>query len=106
MQSKICGLTSSKQVKTCISYGADFCGFILNYKKSHRYINYNRAKKLTDIDKKQTKYVGVLVNPTEKEFKKFSLLNLDYFQIYGQFTSSQIKKVRKNIKKKSLLLFK
>ncbi len=103
MQSKICGLTSSKQVKTCISYGADFCGFILNYKKSHRYINYNRAKKLTDIDKKQTKYVGVLVNPTEKEFKKFSLLNLDYFQIYGQFTSGQIKKVRKKYKKKIII---
>ena len=103
MLSKICGLTNSKQVKTCVAYGANFCGFILNYKKSHRYINYNKALKLTSIDKKQTNYVGVLVNPTKKELNKFSYLNLDYFQIYGRFTSSQIKAIRNKYKKKIII---
>ena len=31
---------NAEQVETCIEYGANFCGFILNYKKSHRFINY------------------------------------------------------------------
>ena len=52
MQAKVCGLTSVLQVNTCIEYGANFCGFILNYKKSHRYINYKTAEKLTKIKKK------------------------------------------------------
>ena len=81
MQAKICGLTTAEQVKTCISYGTNFCGFILNYKKSHRFIDYQTAKQLTQINKQGSFYVGVLVNPTKEEFKKFSNLNLDYFQI-------------------------
>ena len=100
MKVKICGLTKSQQVKTCIDYEADFCGFILNFQKSHRFINYKIANKLTKIKKKKTKFVGVLVNPTEKEFKKFSKLNIDYFQIYGSFSKEELKKIRKKYKKK------
>ena len=29
MQAKVCGLTTMEQVETCVSYGANFCGFIL-----------------------------------------------------------------------------
>ena len=90
MQSKICGLTSSKQVKTCISYGADFCGFILNYKKSHRFIDFKKAIELTAIDKKNSSYVGVLVNPSDEELETFSKINLDYFQIYGELNIEQM----------------
>ena len=42
MQAKVCGLSTTEQVETCIEYGANFCGFILNYKKSHRFINYKQ----------------------------------------------------------------
>ena len=52
MQAKVCGLTTTEQVETCVSYGANFCGFILNYQKSHRFINYQVAKKLTEIKQK------------------------------------------------------
>ena len=52
MQVKVCGLKTAIQVKTCISYDANFCGFILNYKKSHRFINYRTAEQLTQINKK------------------------------------------------------
>ena len=71
MKVKVCGLTSVSQVETCISHGASFCGFILNYKKSHRFINYQIAEQLTQINKKNSFYVGVLVNPSKDEFKKF-----------------------------------
>ena len=53
MKVKICGLSTADQVKTCIDHGANFCGFILNYKKSHRYIQFKKAKELTSIEKKK-----------------------------------------------------
>ena len=103
MQSKICGLSTAVHVKTCVTYGANFCGFILNYKKSHRFINYQTAEQLTQINKKNTFYVGVLVNPSREEFKIFSNLNLDYFQIYGDYSSEQIKEIKDNYKKKIII---
>ena len=44
MKVKICGLSTAEQVQTSIKYGADFCGFILNYPKSHRFIKFEKAK--------------------------------------------------------------
>ena len=55
MKVKICGLTAADQVKTCIDYGANYCGFILNYPKSHRYIQFSKARELTNIIKKKNK---------------------------------------------------
>ena len=53
MKVKICGLSTAEQVQTSIKYGADFCGFILNYPKSHRFIEFEKAKELTNIEKKK-----------------------------------------------------
>ena len=103
MQSKVCGISTTKQVESCIEYGANFCGFILNYKKSHRYINYQTAEKLTKINKKNTAYVGVLVDPTVEELKIFSNLNLDYFQIYGDFNAEQISEIKSKYNKKIIM---
>ena len=103
MQTKVCGLSTAVQVKTCVSYGANFCGFILNYKKSHRFIDYQVAEKLTQINKKNTAYVGVLVSPSSEELKKFSNLNLDYFQIYGDYSEEQIREIKNNYKKKIII---
>ena len=103
MKTKVCGLSTAVQVKTCVSYGANFCGFILNYKKSHRFIDYQVAEKLTQINKKNTAYVGVLVSPSSEELKKFSNLNLDYFQIYGDDSEKKIKEIKNNYKKKIIV---
>jgi len=103
MQSKVCGLTSAEQVNTSILYGANFCGFILNYKKSHRFIDYQTAEHLTKINKKNTSYVGVLVEPSIEELKVFSNLNLDYFQIYGNYSAKEIKDIKDNYKKKIII---
>ena len=94
MQAKVCGLKTADQVESCIEHGADFCGFILNYKKSHRFIDYQTAEHLTKINKKNTSYVGVLVNPTIDEIEKFSNLNLDYFQIYGELSIEQLVSIK------------
>ena len=103
MQAKVCGLKTIEQVESCIKYGADFCGFILNYKKSHRFINYQTANQLTKINKRNTAYVGVLVNPTMNELKTFSNLKLDYFQIYGDLTLEQIALIKSKYGKKIIM---
>ena len=103
MQAKICGLKTADQVENCIEYGADFCGFILNYEKSHRFIDYQTADRLTKINKKNTSYVGVLVDPNIDEIKKFSNLNLDYFQIYGGLNIEQIVSIKSKYNKKIIM---
>ena len=100
MKVKICGLSTAEQVKTSISHGANFCGFILNYQKSHRFIQFEKAKELTKIEKLNTKYVAVLVSPNEDELEKFSKLNIDYFQIYGNYNSNLISNIKSKFNKK------
>ena len=103
MKVKICGLSSVVDVKTCIDHGADYCGFILNYPKSHRFIQIDKAKELTSIEKKYTKYVGVLVSPKYQELEKFSKLNLDYFQLYGDYNEKLIYDIKSKFNKKIIV---
>jgi len=100
MKLKVCGLIKEDHVRYCVQNKVEFCGFILNYKKSHRYISFNKAKKLTTVKKNKTKFVGVLVKPTDNELKRFSNLNLDYFQIYGNFNYFDLAKIKEKFKKK------
>ena len=103
MQAKVCGLTTAEQVKTCVYYNANFCGFILNYSKSHRFINFQMAKELTEVKKKNTSYVGVLVEPKKEDFNTFSNLKLDYFQIYVNLSESEVKDIKAEYKKKIIM---
>ena len=100
MKLKVCGLSTDADVKTCIANNVNYCGFILNFPKSHRYISFSKAYELTSIDKKNSEYVGVLVDPTEQEMRKFSSLNLDYFQLYGEYTDKEIKNIKHKFNKK------
>ncbi len=103
MKLKICGLSNPNEVTTCVDNNVNFCGFILNYPKSHRYISYERAKSLLSIKRNKAEYVGVLVNPTFKELEKFSNLNLDYFQLYGQFNSKSLIDIKNKFEKKIII---
>ena len=99
MKLKICGLSKLVEVETCVNNNVNYCGFILNYPKSHRFISQDKARDLTNIDKMNSKFVAVLVKPTEKELEKFSKLNFDYFQLYGNYTNDDLKKIKKNFNK-------
>ena len=44
MKLKICGLSKPDDVTTCIRYKVDYCGFILNFPKSHRFISLEDAR--------------------------------------------------------------
>ena len=100
MKLKVCGLSKPVEVETCVKNGVDFCGFILNYPKSHRFISLDKAKNLTEIYKENSNFVGVLVKPTEEELANFSKLNLDYFQLYGDYNVEDLKKIKKKFNKK------
>ena len=68
MQAKVCGLTTAEQVKTCVDYNANFCGFILNYSKSHRFINFQMAKELTEVKKKNTSLISIFSGTQKRRF--------------------------------------
>ena len=81
---KICGVTDIETLDYILhhKFPPKFIGFITNYKKSKRYVNYEFLKKLTDKKKFKTNFVSVLVSPDEKILEKIKSLNFDYYQLY------------------------
>ena len=81
---KICGVSDTETLNYILNhqYPPKFIGFITNYKKSKRYVEYEKLKDLLKIDKKQTNFVSVLVNPTNEILEKIKDLNFDYYQLY------------------------
>ena len=55
MKSKICGISDKDTLIHLIthSYPPNYIGFIINYKKSKRFVNRIRLKKLLKIKKKK-----------------------------------------------------
>ena len=84
MDAKICGVKESTTLNYIINHKnpPKFVGFITNYVKSKRYIEYENLKKLTDVEKKEINFVSVLVNPDEEILEKIKNLNFDYYQLY------------------------
>jgi len=85
MKAKICGVKDQTTLNFIISHPnpPNFIGFIINYKKSIRYVEFEKLKKLLAIDKKNSKYVAVLVKPSRNFLEKIKDLNFDYYQIYN-----------------------
>ena len=84
MDAKICGIKDAKTLNYIINHNNPprFIGFITNYPKSKRYIDYENLKKLINLDKKKTNFVSVLVNPNDEILEKIKDLNFDYYQLY------------------------
>ena len=101
MYAKICGIKDSKILKyiTSHQYPPKFIGFIVNYMKSTRYVEFDKLKKLINIKKKKINYVAVLVNPDDKILEKIKNLNFDYFQLYD-VTAKRTKLIKDKYKKK------
>ncbi|MDC0517982.1 phosphoribosylanthranilate isomerase [Candidatus Pelagibacter sp.] len=99
--SKICGISDLDTLKYIINHPhpPQFIGFICNYKKSSRYIDFEKLKKLLTLDKKKSKYVAVLVKPDEDILEKIKLLPIDYYQIYD-CTPEEIKEIKQKYTKK------
>ena len=85
MDAKICGIKDSKTLNYIVNHNPPpkFIGFITNYPKSKRYIEYESLKKLININKKKINFVSVLVNPNNQTLEKIKDLNFDYYQLYN-----------------------
>ena len=81
---KICGISDPETLNYILNHPnpPKFIGFITNYKKSKRYVAYENLKNLTNVNKKQTNFVSVLVNPSNELLEKIKDLNFDYYQLY------------------------
>tara|TARA_B100000963_G_scaffold21488_1_gene16171 strand:+ start:4655 stop:5272 length:618 start_codon:yes stop_codon:yes gene_type:complete len=81
---KICGVSDSKTLNFILNHPhpPKFIGFITNYEKSRRFIEYKKLKKLIDVEKKQVNFTSVLVKPTDEILEKIKNLNFDYYQLY------------------------
>ena len=98
---KICGISDPKTLEYIINHPHPpfFVGFICNYKKSSRFVELEKLKKLIDIKKKNTKFVAVLVKPDNEILESIKNLNFDYYQIYD-CSPDQLKSIKYNYKKK------
>ena len=81
---KICGISDPKTLNYILNhpYPPKFIGFITNYKNSKRYVAYENLKNLVNVNKKQTNFVSVLVNPKNQLLEKIKKLKFDYYQLY------------------------
>jgi len=81
---KICGVSDLETLKYIIDhpYPPRFIGFITNYKKSKRHVDFEILKKLTSYKNNKIMYVAVLVNPNDEILEKIKDLQLDYYQLY------------------------
>jgi phosphoribosylanthranilate isomerase len=104
MKAKICGISDSNTLIyiTNHPYPPEYIGFIVNYKKSKRFVEFNELKRILKIKKKKSKYVAVLVKPTNEELKKITKLPFDYYQIYG-LKSNEIKSIKEKYKVKIIV---
>ena len=93
---KICGVSDPQTLNYILNhpFPPKFIGFITNYKKSRRYVEYENLKNLININKKQTNFVSVLVDPSDELLEKIKDLNFDYYQLYDvdPIRTAEIKK--------------
>ena len=98
---KICGVKDLQTLSYIINhkYPPKMIGFICNWPKSKRFIKNEDLNQLLNIDKKQSKFVAVLVNPDEIILEQLKDLPFDYYQIYDS-KPSYIKKIKEKYNKK------
>ena len=81
---KICGISDLETLNYILNHDFPprFIGFITNYKKSRRYVEYEKLKKLVSVKKDNISFVAVLVNPDDKILEQIKELNFDFYQLY------------------------
>ena len=101
LKSKICGVSDTKTLRYIINHKnpPQFIGFIVNYPKSKRYVDIKKLIELTDIDKKNSFYVAVLVNPEKGILEEIKNLPFDYYQLYN-CSVNKIRSIKNNYNKK------
>ena len=80
---KICGLSNIEAVKTAVSAGADYIGFV--FAPSKRQVTVEQATELAKIIPTNVNKVGVFVSPSRAELlEAVDKVGLDLVQVHGQ----------------------
>jgi len=80
---KICGLSTKEAVKTAVSAGADYIGFV--FAPSKRQVTLEQAAELAKLIPADVKKVGVFVSPSRAELlEAVDKVGLDLVQVHGQ----------------------
>jgi len=90
---KFCGLSNHEDVACACEQQAYWAGFIF-VKGSSRYIKIEKAKNIISLFKKQIKFVGVFVNPSNDYIKMAIDAGIDYIQLHGEETAERCKEIR------------
>ena len=103
---KICGVSDLNTLNYLINHPVPprMIGFICNFKASPRYVEIDKLKELTNINKKKCKFVAVLVKPNNDILENIKNLNFDYYQIYDS-SPSEVKLIKKKYNKKIITAF-
>ena len=103
---KICGVSDPDTLRFIVNhpYPPKFVGFICNYSKSPRYVEFKKLEKLLSINKNKSLYVAVLVKPDQEILEKIKNLPFDYYQLYD-CTPEQISFIKKTYNKKIITAF-
>ena len=101
MKAKICGVKDEKTLRFILDhkYPPNFIGFISNFPKSKSFIEIDKLKYLTNINRKNVKFVAVLVDPADEILEKIKNFNFDYYQLYD-VSPERTKIIRTKYKKK------
>lgn len=80
---KICGLSNIEAVKTAVSAGADYIGFV--FALSKRQVTVEQAIELAKFIPSHIQKVGVFVSPSRAELlEAVDKVGLDFAQVHGQ----------------------
>ena len=98
---KICGISDPETLNYILNhnYKPIMIGFITNYKKSKRFVEYEKLKDLINLDKKQVNFVSVLVNPNDEILEKIKDFHFDYYQLYD-VSPERTQEIKSKFKKK------
>ena len=101
---KICGISDTKTLEFLTSHPAPpkMIGFICNWSKSKRFVEFDNLKELLKVDKKKSEYVAVLVKPNENILEKIKDLPFDYYQLYD-CTPADVKSIKEKYNKKIIV---
>ena len=93
---KICGLKSPEDIRMINTYRPDYCGFIINFPKSHRSRSADQVRALVaELDRSRITPVGVFVDePLEHVTELLRDGTIEIAQLHGKEDEAYIRKLQ------------
>lgn len=96
---KICGLSRKEDIAAVNEAGPEYCGFIIDFPKSHRNVTRKQVMQLRSALKPEVTTVGVIVDqPVDSAAELLNEGIVDVVQLHGQENEDYIRKLRELLK--------